>query len=162
MSQQLKYFYLLSDPSINNRTKDAYVARSKHDGTPWRRIGDDFAEADNFVSSELNGGYQGILDFVTVKNVYNSFINTNRKNAGYSAHWGQVNLVDDRPVMTRRFYLEGKGAIDNYAPHDNHPPLLYCRGFIKHVANGMGRHLGGDSYIDERGDRYCSILLNFL
>ncbi|MDJ0689224.1 MAG: hypothetical protein QNJ41_12005 [Xenococcaceae cyanobacterium MO_188.B32] len=142
---------------LNNRLNDAYVAKSKHDGAIWKQIGADFAEADNFTSATLNGGYQGILDFVTIPNPYISFFNTNRKNAGYTAHLGQVNKQDDRPVITRRFYLEGRGASDNYNPENSLPARLYNRGYIKHVANGLGKLPGGASYQDENGDRYLSV-----
>ena len=135
---------------LNNRLLDAYVAKSKHDGTIWKQIGADFAEADNFVSTNLNGGYQGIFDLVTVPNPYISFLNTNLRNAGYSAHLGQIDGATDRPVITRRFYLEGRGAIDNY------PGNLYNRGFIKHVANGFGKIPQGKIVEDTDGSRYLS------
>ena len=141
---------------LNNKLNDAYVARSKHDGTIWKQIGADFADSDVFTSSTLNGGYQGILDFTTATNPYVSFYNTNLKNAGYTAHLGQVDGVSARPVMTRRFYLEGRGASDNYEPEINKPPRLYNRGLIEHVANGMGKLPGGANYLTEEGDRYLS------
>ena len=135
---------------LNNRLLDAYVAKSKHDGTIWKQIGADFAEADNFVSTNLNGAYQGIFDFVTVPNPYISFLNTNLRNAGYSAHLGQIDGATEKPIITRRFYLEGRGAIDNY------PGQLYNRGFVKHVNNGFGKIPQGKIVEDTDGSRYLS------
>ena len=135
---------------LNNRLLDAVVAKSKHDGTIWKQIGADFAEADNFVSTNLNGGYQGIFDLATVPNPYISFLNTNLRNAAYSAHLGQIDGATERPIITRRFYLEGRGAIDNY------PGELYNRGFVKHVANGFGKIPQGKIVENTDGSRYLS------
>ncbi len=135
---------------LNNRLLDAYVAKSKHDETIWKQIGADYAEADNFVSTNLNGGYQGIFDLVTVPNPYISFLNTNLRNAAYSAHLGQIDGATERPIITRRFYLEGRGAIDNY------PGELYNRGFVKHVANGFGKIPQGKIVENTDGSRYLS------
>ncbi len=141
---------------LNNRLNHAYVARSKHDGTIWKQIGSDFASADNFTSVSNNGGYQGIIDFIAVANPYISFFNTNLRNVGYSAHFGQV-AETDRPIITRRFYLEGRGSIDNYEPLGDNPAKLYNRGFVKHVANGFGKIPQGKVEQDENGNRYLSV-----
>ena len=141
---------------LNNRLNHARIARSKHDGTIWKQIGSDFASADNFTSATNNGGYQGIIDFVTVANPYISFFNTNLRNAGYSAHFGQV-AQTNRPIITRRFYLEGRASIDNYEVTGDNPAKLYNRGFVKHVANGFGKVPQGKVEQDENGNRYLSV-----
>ncbi len=141
---------------LNNRLNHAYVARAKHDGVIWKKIGSDFAEADNFTSATNNGGYQGIIDFIAIPNPYISFFNTNLRNAGYSAHFGQV-ATTDRPIITRRFYLEGRGDVDNYESLGDNPAKLYNRGFVKHVANGFGKIPQGKIEQDENGNRYLSV-----
>ena len=140
---------------LNNRLNDAYVAKAKHDGVIWKQIGADFASADNFSSTTLNGGYQGILDFMTVPNPYVSFFNTNLRNVAYSAHLGQVEQQSGRPVVTRRFYIEGRGSTTNYS--GDNPPVLYNRGFIKHVANGFGKIPQGKTELSNDGSRYLSV-----
>ncbi len=113
---------------LNNKLNDAYVAKSKHDGVIWKQVGSDYNQADNSLSPDNNGAYQGIFDLVAIAHPYISFTNTNLRNAGYSAQLGATG----KPIITRRFYLEGRGSINNY------PGELYNRGFVKHVANGFG------------------------
>lgn len=132
----------------NNRLNDAYVAKSKHDDTIARQIGADFANADDFSSDILNGAYQGILDMMTIAHPYLSFTNTNLLNAGYSAHLGQVDSITNRPILTRRYYLEGRSRINNY------PGLLYNRGFVKHLINGFGKVTQGKIEQDTEGNVY--------
>lgn len=131
---------------LNNKLNDAYVAKSKHDGRIWEQIGYGFAQADNSISPENNGAYQGIFDLVAIAHPYISFTNTNLRNAGYSAHLGATG----KPIISRRFYLEGRGAIDNY------PGELYNRGFVKHVRNGFGKVPQGKIDRDTEGSVYLS------
>ncbi|ELS01209.1 hypothetical protein Xen7305DRAFT_00009110 [Xenococcus sp. PCC 7305] len=137
-----------------NEIKKAIVARAKHDGTIFKRIGDDFLNADNFASPTLNGGYQGVFDLATVANPYSSFLSSDRRNAGYSAHLGQVNKRNDRPVITRMFYLEGRGSVTGYLSSGNNPQPLYNRGYLKHIGKGFAKVPQGKIELDSRGDRY--------
>ena len=132
---------------LNNRLNDAYVAKSKHDEVTWKQIGSDFFQSDNFLSPELTGAYQGIFDLVAIAHPYVSFTNTNLRNAGYSAQLGATG----NPIISRRFYLEGRGAIDNY------PGELYNRGFVKHVVNGFGKVPQGKIDQDTEGNIYLSV-----
>ena len=132
----------------NNRLNDAFVAYSKHNDIVARQIGADFANADDFSSEILNGAYQGILDMMTIAHPYLSFTNTNLRNAGYSAHLGQVDAITNRPILTKRYYLEGRGGINNY------PGLLYNRGFVKHLINGFGKVAQGKIDKDTEGNVY--------
>ena len=132
----------------NNRLNDAYVSRSKHSDIVARQIGADFANADDFSSVVLNGAYQGILDMMTIAHPYLSFTNTNLLNAGYSAHLGQIDTITNRPILTRRYYLEGRGGINNY------PGLLYNRGFVKHLINGFGKITQGKIEKDTEDNIY--------
>jgi len=140
---------------INNKLTDAYVAKAKHNDTIWHCLGDWFANADNIISSEQNGAYQGILDLQTVTHPYLSYVNTNLRNAGYRAELGQLS-TEDLLIFSKRFYLEGRGAEDNYLTEDETPPQLYNRGFVQFVRNGAGKVAGGRKELDEQGNIWLS------
>lgn len=139
---------------IANGINDAIVARAAHDGTLYKRVGDDFLDADIFTSPNINGGYQGPWDFLAVANPYVNFLNTDRRNAGYAAQFGQVNRRNDRPVSTRFFLQEGRGSVTAYAGSGNNPQPLYNRGYLKSVLKGYGKVSQGKIELDSNGDRY--------
>lgn len=134
----------------NNRLNDAYIAQS-HLGTKWARIGDSYHNADIFSSASITGAYQGILDFVTAL-PFGAFTARTIANAGFFAQDGNLNGVNARSLITRRFYLEGNENPDNY--DDN--TTFECRGWIKHFYNGFGSLPGGATFPDTSGNTYIS------
>lgn len=155
--------YLIA--KLNSRQNDAIIAKAKHTGVVNHRIGDDFYKSDEFSSEFCNGGYQGVFDLCTIKNPYSTFLNSAKRNAGFYAHTGQVNKTNDRPVISKIFYLEGRGSVDNYSTTKGNPLALYNRGYLKHVAKGFGKlepgriEKGGDgkTYLVVGGDGWQAV-----
>ena len=140
----------------NNQLTDAYIARGKHNNDPWHQIGSSYANTDLFFLTDYNGPYQGVTDFLTALS-YGSNIDLTILNAGYYAHRGAVNGVNNFGLLTRRFYVEGTGNPNSYLPNVNRTGgIFYNRGYVKHFVNGLAGLAGGAFFPDERGSIYFS------
>ena len=143
---------------LNNRLLDAYVARSAFDNLEWVQIGSRFLDADQFGNTNFNGPIQGLIDLVAVKVPFVDFFNTNVRNAGYSGFRGALDLGTGKPVVSGRFYIEGRLAAGDYVADTENslPPGLYFRGFVKHVINGFGGSVMGRRETDSLGRVWLS------
>lgn len=138
---------------LRSEILEAIVFRSKHSNSLFRRIGDDFNDADNFASTNLSGPYQGVFDRVISAYPFGSYTNTGSANAAYSAQNGQNNS-NGRPVIDRLYYIEGRGSIDAYLTTNNNPLPLYCLGYVKHAGVGFAKRGAGERVLDQNGDRW--------
>ena len=159
---------------IDWRVNNAYWAKSYHDGTNWRKVGDDFwyADAISSYAGRSSAPYQGLGDRYTTnfEFVYSSgnnwddssrsFTDSDNRNIGYYWFRGALNPITGLPVLGTMYYLEGRGGADNYgsnAQGDYLPPPLYYRGEVKHCVIGLASLTVKTQVIDKQGQRYLSV-----
>lgn len=158
---------------IDWRVNNSFWAKSYHNGTDWRKVGDDYWYSDTITSyaGRATTPYQGLIDRYTThfKFIYDnyrnwdddrSFHNSDNKNIGYYFYNGALNPVNNLPVIGEMFYLEGLGSQSNYgsnAQGDYLPPQLYYRGTVKHCVIGLASTVVKTQVIDKEGNRYLSV-----
>lgn len=158
---------------IDWRLDNAYWAKSYHNGSNWRRVGDDYTDADDTDSNRNMGVYQGTMDRYTV--FWNAIHDVNHqyerddgygweresnRNIAYKCYNGGVNPVTGKPVLGEFFYLEGRGSRTNYganASGSENAPRLYYRGPVKHITVGLASLVAKTQYTTTDGKRYLSV-----
>jgi hypothetical protein len=160
---------------LDTRLDTAQVAKRFHDNSVWATLGTDFANHEfiyptdppqsNFeTSARLNTApYQGVWDRFTVSlGRYDNHEKNDSFNAGYKSYLGQVNGVNNKPVLGDYYYIEGRGTENNYYrrynPSENIylPDQLYMRGVIKYAVIGCASLAPGTKITDTNGNTYLS------
>jgi hypothetical protein len=145
---------------LNTAYNAKYVAKSAFNNTNWRHLSDDFIAATDFDNAGQTAPFQGVFDRRTVclkpYNFYNNGGTT--ENAGRFAQNGSVNGLNNKPFIDTYFLIEGRGSTGNYnSPGNNAPPLLYCRGTIKHAVTGIASAPPRGQYITDDNKVYLSV-----
>lgn len=84
-------------------------------------------------------------------------------NPAYSAFNGQVNGIDDKPILGDFYYIQGQNGSspyddgnDGYNSNFNTPPKLYFRGSVKFAVIGLASISGGVHVTLANSQRYIS------
>lgn len=149
------------------RLRAHQVAKSAHNSTNWWSPGYAFATLDDSdalnigsktslepfsVSSSLvsntldysfQGAYGGLMDRFTSTFDGNAGFNmlmdtpspTNLQS--FAACYGAKNYYDQKCIIGRPWLVEGRNTIADYSTSTNASPLLYYRGYIKHMVTGL-------------------------
>lgn len=127
-------------------TSDAYpyvyAAKSKHNGTNWRRLADDY-----YYFNQWSNRYQVIpystFDMTMWGQPYNHYTDANGVNAFREAYLGRLNY-DGKALLQPYYYIEGRGANNNYGYRSQ----LYYRGHVKFAYTGLAAAAAADWFVD--------------
>lgn len=117
----------------------AYVAKSKHNNTNWRRLSLDYGSTHGSYNSaefDWENMYPATCVDMTMRGDARSrsSLDGNGVNAFYNPYAGRLNY-DGRALIDRYSYIEGRGSMTNYNPGSYHQ--LSFRGFVKHAYCGV-------------------------
>jgi hypothetical protein len=110
----------------------AYVAKSKHDSTSWRRLGDVFYEGTS-PWSYLSCIPGTTFDALTRGKPYYEYDNNTSYNPYYYPHRGRLNY-NGLPLIDKYCYVEGRGNTSDYATTG---VRLSYRGYVKYAYCGV-------------------------
>ncbi len=141
---------------LNNSLANSYVSKCFKRQSNWVEMKTFWSSSNEFTS--INGGYQGIWDRYTTLITTTPSVADSNRNAGYLAYNGNINGVNNKPVMGEYYYIEGDSNSNNaYTSYDNNrSPLLYMRGIVKYATVGLASLAQATQIEDLSGQRYIS------
>lgn len=124
---------------IDYRYNTAYKAKNFVSTEVWHRLSDSYPDSENVGVPSATAPFQGTFDSHTICiKPHVSYDTANVLNAGYKAYNGQVNGVDDQPILDVFYRIEGQSPNPSYlSPGTDAAVPMYPRGIIKHCVQGM-------------------------
>lgn len=132
----------------------AYVAKTRHNGTAWRRLSDDYRNYTNTSDGQSPALPFSTFDFLQRGGWnHNYYTWASSRNPWYNAAHGRLNYTGS-PIIDPYCYHEGRGSNSNY-PVGSYAPS-YFRGYVKHVYCGVASLDSGAQVVDRDGYRILS------
>lgn len=129
----------------------AYVAKSKVNGTNWRKLADDYYNYTNY-SDDYQVIPYSTYDLLSRGKPYRSYTNSNAVNAFRYAYQGRVNY-NGQAVIDPYYYIEGRGSNSSWSS----TATPYFRGLVKFTYCGLASFNAGDWCIEpDTGNRVMS------
>lgn len=123
----------------------AYVAKSKHDGTNWRRLADTiYYMSGNDPWSYVSVVPQSCFDALTRGKPYYEYDSSSGYNPYYYPQRGRLNY-NGLPLIDRYCYTEGRGSTGDYASTG---ARMYFRGYVKFAYCGVS-NLSSNTIIED-------------
>jgi hypothetical protein len=138
---------------LDNRLDSKYIAQDFLATNYWVRADAFWYFKEHYTN--LKAPLQGLLDLYTTCIANEYTLNTNFRLPGFQCQNGQVNGVDQKPVMGYAFLLEGKANdTSGYKGEGNKSSYFFFRGVIPNTYTGANSFAATTKYTDSEGNRY--------